>query len=441
MSAFKSLFYSIAQLWAFKGYIVRSHVPFLYRRMIRRVQMQTKKACEELRGKDVIEVAFLLPVPGMWKLDYVFRQMMNNPHYHPYVVIIPFSKYRGFSQETLDGNLRKTEQFVREKEFEYVVPYDADKDEWIDVKKRWNPDIVFFTDPYRDVPSQYFVWHFRDKLTCYVPYGFSSLNLHALNYGIASVSLFSINFAETEMHRQFAQTYCGSKGVNFEVTGYPGTEVYLDKHYQPQNVWKAQTYPKKRVIWAPHHTIGESGEGISISTFLQYADSMLFLAQKYADTVQFAFKPHQILRFKLNALWGKEKTDSYYQKWADMDNTQLEETGYVDLFLGSDAMIHDCGGFTTEYLFVNKPVMYLVKSDNVQNQFHEFGQMSFAVHYYGKSVSDVESFIRTVVLQGNDSMLERRTEFYVKYLQPKDGLSPSQKIISCIESKIDSGFK
>ena len=160
------------------------------------------------------------------------------------------------------------------------------------------------------------------------------------------------------------------------------------------------------------------------------------MAEWFRDDIQFAFKPHQLLKFKLQQHWGMEKTDAYYQRWEDMENTQLVNDGYVDLFLTSDAMIHDSGSFTTEYLFTQKPVMYLCRDTDMKSKFNEFGINSFDCHYHGKTATDIETFLCEVVLEGKDPMRLQRERFYEDYLKPKDGLLPSQKILKTLEETI-----
>ena len=114
----------------------------------------------------------------------------------------------------------------------------------------------------------------------------------------------------------------------------------------------------------------------------------------------------------------------------------LEEGEYVDLFIGSDAMIHDSGGFTTEYLYQRKPVMYLLKN-NPQEVFNDFGIMSFEQHYHGRTREDIEHFIEDVVLAGNDPMKESRERFFEQYLGPYNGALPSENIMKTIEMLIE----
>ena len=191
---------------------------------------------------------------------------------------------------------------------------------------------------------------------------------------------------------------------------------------------------KKKVIFAPHHSIDNPKYP---SVFLEVCEEMLKVAEKYSKDIQFVFKPHQVLKFKLQQLWGVEKTEEYYKRWDALENTQLVSDGYVDLFLTSDAMIHDCGSFTTEYLFTQKPVMYMCSGSDMTDKFNEFGIHSFNCHYQGRSSDDIERFLQEVVIEGNDPMRPKREQFFEEYLKPKDGLLPSQKIIQVLEEMID----
>lgn len=429
-----SLKYKLRLVWAYKD-VVRSHVPVVSRWYVRSFRRSQVAAARRLRGKERLEVAFFLTTPGMWKCDYVFRAMEGDPRFHPYVVIYPYSVYKGFSRGEVDEMLERTRRFVESKGFEYVIPYDGKCGRWLDVKRTLDPDIVFFSSPYKDHLPQFFVYHFRDRLTCYVPYGFSSLKMYKVTYDLLFDNLVGLHFLETEMHRELAARYARNGGENVVVTGYPGTEVFLREDYHPTYRWKPQVWEKRRVIWAPHHTVDDTIEG---STFLAVCDEMLEVAEEFKEEVQFVFKPHQLLKLKLLELWGRERTEEYYERWASGENTQLEESSYVDLFLTSDAMIHDSGSFTTEYLFTGKPVMYLTDEGIARERFGPFGMEAFECHYHGKGRVEVERFLRDVVVGGKDPMSEVRRAFFERYLQPIGGKMPSERIIYEIEKLINS---
>ncbi len=430
-SADTSLKYRLRLIWAYKD-ILRNHFAPVFRMYAGRFRKHQRLAAHRLEGKERLDVAFFLTIPGMWKSDYLFRALRENPRYHPYVVVYPYSVFKGFDREEVDATVERTRHFIEDKGFECIVPYNARNGRWEDVRKTLKPDIVVFTTPYKDIPPQYFIYNFRDVLTCYVPYGFSSLNLYKVNYDLIFHNLVGIHFVETEIHRETAMAHSRNRGENVVVSGYPGTEVFLHKEYEPVDVWKVQEKRKKRVIWAPHHTI--DGD-FAISSFLLYSEPMLQLAREFSESVQFVFKPHPLLKFKLQRIWGVGKTDEYYRCWQEMANGQLEESSYVDLFLTSDAMIHDCGSFTTEYLFTRKPVMYLVKDYDFVEKFSTFGQMSFNNHYHGRTVEEVRSFIADVVIGGKDTMREQREEFFERHLA-QGGKLPSERIVEILDATI-----
>ena len=434
MKQFSKILYQARIALSYRD-ILRTRIKPVFKHQIKKAHEQFLKAMRSLKDKETIEVAFFLTIPGMWKSDYVFRAMKDSPKYHPYVVILPYSSFKGFNDSESFETLRKTEEFIKSKGYEYIIPYNEVTKKWEDIKKTLNPDIVFYSSPYKDNIPEYYVYHYLDKGTFYIPYGFITMNSYSTQYNLVFPNLVGCNLVETEMHLSFAKKYGRSNGINYAVVGFPSAEAYMREDYQSKDVWKHQSCKKKRIIWAPHHSIDLEG-GLDVSTFLNYYEEMLRLAKKYENEVQFAFKPHQTLKFKLELLWGKEKTYDYYHKWETMSNGQLEESEYIDLFIHSDAMIHDSGAFTTEYLFVHKPVMYLVKNGNIRKQFNDFGIQSFEQHYHGHSVEEIEDFIKEVVVNGNDPMKKQRESFFEEQLKQKDDLLPSQKILRTIEHYI-----
>ena len=219
--------------------------------------------------------------------------------------------------------------------------------------------------------------------------------------------------------------YSLARGENTVVSGCTFADDILQ---QVDDCWKIKDNKLKRIIWAPHHSILPT-DALNYSNFLEVAEPMLELAKKYADKVQFAFKPHPRLLDKLYKLdnWGVKKADSYYQQWAQLPNTMYVSGNYVSLFKYSDAMIHDCSSFTGEYLFTHKPVMYLTKADHLDFM-NEFGRLCFEQHYKGNSISDVEAFIQNVVIGGDDFMRTNREQFYKNYLQPPHGRNVAQNM-------------
>jgi CDP-glycerol glycerophosphotransferase (TagB/SpsB family) len=155
------------------------------------------------------------------------------------------------------------------------------------------------------------------------------------------------------------------------------------------------------------------------------------IAEHYSDEIQFSFKPHPLLKDKLHQHddWGIEKTDGFFEFWNASANTQLNLADYCDLFLTSDAIIHDSGSFLAEYLYVDKPAMYMVADENLTQKFSPFGKLAFEVCSHGSSIEDIRLFIEKDVLQELDEMKCKRSEFIHRQLI-KDGSIPSDNIFS-----------
>ena len=158
-----------------------------------------------------------------------------------------------------------------------------------------------------------------------------------------------------------------------------------------------------------------------MSNFLWMADLMVDIAKHNQGSLQIAFKPHPKLRTKLyqHPDWGKEKADEYYGLWAQMPNTQLETGSFIDLFKSSDAMVHDSSSFQIEYLYVNKPVMFVMQQ-KTENDATEISRRAIECHYIGQNVEDIKNFV-AMVLKGEDTMREKREQFFQQYLLPENG--------------------
>ena len=134
--------------------------------------------------------------------------------------------------------------------------------------------------------------------------------------------------------------------------------------------------------------------------------------------------------------WGKERTDAYYKEWEDGENSTFVSGEYIDLFKSSDGMIHDSHSFTVEYLYVDKPVMFMTNYDR-ESQCNAVGKRAFAAHYHGTTREDIQSFIEDVVIGGKDTMAEKRHQFYNDILVPPNGKSVAENIINEITTALD----
>ena len=382
-----------------------------------------RSTISKLKLKEKKTIVFMALFESVWKLDYLYRLFERDSRFNPIILVCPIVNYgKANMLKQMDACYNR----FKVDGYNVIKSYDYKTDSYIDLISDLSPDLIFYTNPYKGlIDDKYYIDRIEGLLSCYVPYYYGEGNLPVfVNQPVHNLCWKF--FVESDYHKSFCEKNMYNKGKNVVVTGYPGVDYFLDSSYKPSDaIWKVDNSNLKRIIWAPHHTIFDS-DMISYSCFLKYSDFMLEMAKKYEDKIQIAFKPHPILRNKLDTLWGKEKTDEYYSKWDSLKNTFLKDGDYIDLFLTSDAMIHDSGSFLIEYLYVNKPVM---RTDNGQgnNELNDFAIECLNYYYKAQSESDIENFILDLI-DGKDVLKESRTNFINNTLRPHGDKLPSENV-------------
>jgi hypothetical protein len=389
--------------------------------------------------KPPLKVMFVILHQSIWKMDAVFLKMRDDPLFEPIILIAPYILY---GEEHMIENMEETFNYFKIKDYPVVKSYDAESKTYLDIEKWIKPDLIFMSNPHQLTKSEYYENLYDNYVCYYIPYSHqisqADDNYHSQYnqpFHNAMHRIFSPHATAKKIH----EDYSDKKGLNVNVVGYPIMEAFLDKSYQPKEVWKASEHKKIRIIWAPHHTIDTPY--LPYANFLNCHAFFQELVSLFKDKVQWAFKPHPILKVKLmeHADWGEEKTKKYWEFWEKHENCQLEEGEYLDLFLSSDAMIHDSGSFLAEYLYVNKPVLYLASNENIRKYFNPFGVEAFEACAHAANEEEILSFIHSL-LNKIDDMKEQRLHFLEKNIFPYfSGDQPSDRILRFI--KQDLGFK
>lgn len=361
--------------------------------------------------------------------------MEQDECFDPVVFVCP---YLAFGDENMIHVMDEAYKTFYKDGYKVFKTYDKSKKTWLDIKTFFQPDLVCFTSPWELTRPEFLISNYLKTLTCYVPYGYKISHLYEAHFNRPMQNLVWKFFLETEIHKKLSLKYSQNKSINTVVTGYPGMDRFLKKGERYQDIWKIKDRKIKRIIWDPHHTIPGQGATLDYSTFLKYADFMLELCDKYKNEIQIAFKPHPVLRLNLNHenVWGKNKTDIYFRRWEELSNGQLIEGDYLDLFFTSDAMIHDCGSFLIEYLYTNKPVMYLWNDESIPERFNEIGKIALTKLYQGRKQKDIEDFIENTILGNDDPMKKDRIQFFNKIIKPPKNETASENIYTNIKSSI-----
>ena len=374
---------------------------------------------KSIRKKNIITVLYVLSELSSWKTEMLFQAMMRHHRFHPIIGVSSLPNRPEVKQQLVD--------YLLIKGYEYV-DLDAKKNSI----KIINPDLITYHKPYGCYSEGHY---YKDNLQ-YVFFG--------LNYGFA--------IAKNPVHQSHAMfDYCwqfyvenaevaawkkkvlGYRANNVCVTGVPMQDALLENKESFDDPWIDKT-GKKRIIYAPHHSIkGTNGEGVELSTFLDFGEPLLEFAKKYCNDITIAFKPHPNLYSKLVAIWGQERTDSYYSTWKTLPNTLLVLGEYMGLFKYSDAIIHDSASFLLEYLYMNNPSMYLVigEEDTITDGMYDYVKRAFDCYEKGHRKDEIESFIHNII-QGKDINKVERGSFVKAYLLPPGGKTACSNIIDSL---------
>ena len=392
-------------------------------------KIRQHKRIKLIKGKGYANVLFIASSLAMWRYQEVYKLMCKEKCFKTMIIILP---YNTFSEHEKARNVVQLKNYFKEQNIKFTdgsAP-DFDCDEWI---KTNNPDIIFYPQQYGGIFGNAFENNrLMDRLVCQIPYALDTIYAEWIYNTFLTNNAWKL-FYQTEYHLNEAKSLAANQAKNVEVVGEPHMDEYkLATHVNP---WKDCGRPLKKVIWAPHFSINDN-PWLHRPGFLELAEPMLKLAKDYEGRSQFAFKPHPRLKSELyNAEgWGKEKTDAYYQAWADLVNGQVETGSFIDLFYHSDAMIHNCGSFTAEYIISGHPVMFFTHNvEDVRSNQNSLGKDCLDCHYIGQSIEDIQHFIEETVIKGYDPKEIDRRNLLKKYFHANDKTT-AERVVESIKS-------
>lgn len=368
---------------------------------------------EKARNKDKIRVAFLVVYDSVFPARPLFEKMLLDDMFSPSIVIIP-DVSRG--QDNMILQLQKAYNTLARQYSNVFLPYDEKAKKFIDCSDQY--DLVCFASPYDLMTHDFFtIKHWVAKkiaLPFYLNYSYFTLVytqkilvFEFFNYLWKAFLDSELNVAEFRK-----RTLVGSNDVGIMV-GYCKMDNLVNL--------KPTLRERKRIIIAPHHTVRKWEGGLELSNFLSYCDLFQEIPRMYPG-VDFVFRPHPLLFVNLRCddLWGEEKTERYVSNLKSNPNCVYSDGGdYLDLFVNSDGIIHDCGSFILEYLFTENPSCYLLKGTNgeIDQTFTEDGKKCLEHCYKAFNRKDILGFIDNVIIEGYDPMKENRIKFVKEVLK------------------------
>ena len=352
--------------------------------------------------KKKISILFLTNHISQWKYQSLYKIFSLNKRYECRVILIPDENYDQNYSHSYEFNKKEFQNFT----IDLISSYDFNSSNWIDLNAKFKPDIVFFSRALNKHKNKYSIHSFYNSLNCYVPYSLFIDNNDEIQCATYFHQLLWKQFLPFKDNMLIAKKNYDAENVL--ITDYPGCDEFKI-HKRKESIWKNNNF--KKVIWAPHHTIEFYSKKNYFSTFLDLSQKMIDLSIKYKDTIDFCFKPHPGLKEKLfkHNEWGKEKTLNYFNFWKGSSNTILSESNYQNLFIESDALILDSISFTAEYLYLNKPLCFLTKSNfNYNNSLNIIGIKIFDEIKKACNTNEIIEFLEKSVLKNDIGSIKKQ---------------------------------
>ena len=384
-----------------------------------KVESLNEAVKEKIRNKIVegiepVNIGFIVSEGAKWNSGPIMEEIEIEQNLQSRVFLNMNSSLRKLDYETRKKAYLQERDFFLNIDNHLVDLYDWEKD-IVKPIEEIDADIIFLQQPWGmlDYPRRMV----GRALSAYMHYGFMMMANHGMHYNIGSFHSYLWKyFTQTEGHRMMHLSHDPSAYNKLVVTGYPKLDVYLDDTVKGDCAhWRGPE--GKRVIYAPHHGLGN--DNLKMSTFKWMHKLMLELAQN-TPGLQWIYKPHPNLKYSVekNNLMSRAQYLQYEKAWSDLPNASVYDRGnYFDIFKTSDALITDCGSFLAEYLPTEKPILWLISKDSVG--LNPVGEKLADSFYKIRNVDEFKMVFGDVIIKNNDHLREKR-------LMAKDQLFPAQ---------------
>lgn len=359
-----------------------------YEQIVQRIRNKLKNKEEKVR------VCFLATEDCKWNYHYLYLAMKEDPMFDPVVVYAPRTTPFFHKADIYERNL----DFFRKRYPDLVMGYDSDKKKYIDLQT-YQPDVIFYTEPWDIHATHQIEQVSRFALTCYVPYPLAEspetlvVNLKKFHY-----FLFRHFIITKSIKKQYKNELKYTDSA-LSVVGHPKLDAYLD-----QSETKKE---KPYVIYSPHCSVPQRSWS-KMSTFEWTGRHILEYAKKHPE-FNWVFKPHpDVYRVMImNKIMTENEMKAYFKAWDEIG--QCYTTGdYFHLFKNSRCLITDCISFLGEYLPSGKPVIHLRSKYGVN---YSAINKDIIDHYYQAwDLDQLDKHLKEILEEGKDPMKEERLE-------------------------------
>jgi len=392
---------------------------FLYKKTHDNYQNQLIRLRKEAKHRQ-LNVIFLVSEKQKWGYQQLYEAMLKDKNFNPIIVASCIkSKYKYSDNQacSVDDNY----EFFKSKNINVVKGYVDGK--YVDLQT-FNPDIVFYQQPWEIAEIHLPIIVSKFALCCYCSYSIASTFIGSKRNKEFFYTLWKYFLAHECMKKEYAD-WMKYNHESLYVTGHPKLDVFN------KNNQLAPVKNKHFVIYAPHFSVGKTS--LNFATFDWSGKFMLEYAKSHPE-INWVFKPHPQLRrhFIQTHYMTEDELNEYFAEWEKIGMV-CNEGNYFDIFKSSDAMITDCGSFCVEYFFTGKPLLHCISSNSKPHS--ALNQLVNKNHYSIFNQETLKAYLDEIVIKKNDFLKEAR-DLAVKEIFP-DTLNSSENIINYLKSELE----
>lgn len=348
-----------------------------------------EKALEKVKTKKKLKILFYVNDRAKWCSDSLFKELQKHACFEANIAL---QHIDDAETDTKNINFFKNidENLI---EFHY-------KNEEACNLLTFEPDLVFYQQPWYHTEENSIEKVSKSCLTAYVPYGFMLNESVGTQYYLPFHFCLWRYFAENEEQKKLLNeknNFLSDRVLNL---GYPKLDGYFSKNIQLQKP------NKKTVIYAPHWSI--KNPNLDYSTFEKNYKYLLKKATNTPD-INWIYKPHPVLIYQLEKTGFMSTKDylAYENEWAKLPNAKVVTDGnYFDTFEESNLLITDSISFLAEYLPTGNPIIHL-KNKNCCG-FNKIAKKLIKNYYKAYDIKQIDRLIDQLIAQDNDCDYKKR---------------------------------
>lgn len=376
-----------------------------------------------ISSKEKISVVFLVDYFESWGGLEVYKKFKENPRFEVNVCValnkvydtLQIDKYQSTFKSLTEKGISPIHSF--DLISKRIIPWD---------EMAVDPDLIFYPTAYVNQADNLLLQNLTlNRLCLYIPYSYSISenlegNFYEMQYNMATHNVFWKRFELVKSDMEDAEKYSHIGSSNAVFSGYSKMDSLMEainNNIAPINYWKIapslSNFKPLKIIYASHHSF-PGPNSISMATFMDNYNVIYELAQKYRESTSWIVRPHPQLgrACEKNGIMSELDYKNYLEKWERLPNAHVHEYGdYFDIFRTSDIMIMDCSSFLAEYIFVNKPLLFLT---NPTTRFDELGKMCFECFDSapGSDYAAIEKFITDHICTIEDTKKAKRENVF-----------------------------